>query len=218
VAVCFAVAVKGTRQERAAATRQRLLEVAVHQFAARSYNDVAVSDITDGAGVAHGVVFHHFGNKRGVYLAAVREISHRLFELRTPDPSAQPRDQIREVLREHFNRMSDNEDLLRGYLQGSPALAADAEAWDALEHHRMGMVIWTSTAVGLDPDNDALRLMLRAAGDAMDQLSLRWLQQGRGFPVDDLAEAMVRMVVGALWAARALDPALDVEPAAALLS
>jgi AcrR family transcriptional regulator len=207
-----------TRQERAAATRQRLLEVAVHQFAGRSYNDVSVSDITERAGVAHGVVFHHFGNKRGVYLAAVREISHRLFDLHLPDPFAPPGEQVRDVLRDHFSRMAEHGDLMVGYVAGSLAMAGDPEAWDALERHRMGMVGWTCTVVGLDPGNDALRLMLRSAGDAMDQLSLRWLQEGRWFAVDDLAEAMVRMVIGALRAAAALDPTLDVDRAVDLLS
>src|SRR5205823_2704255 len=81
--VCFAVPMTGAmtpRQERAAATRQRLIDVAVHQFAAKPYNEVAVGEIAEQAGVAHGLLFHHFGNKRGIYLEAVREISHRLFE------------------------------------------------------------------------------------------------------------------------------------------
>lgn len=76
----------GSRQERAAATRQRLIDVAVHQFATKRYNEVAVSGIAEQAGVAHGLMFHHFGNKRGLYLAAVQEISHRLFDCTLPTP------------------------------------------------------------------------------------------------------------------------------------
>lgn len=207
-----------TRQERAAATRQRLIEVAVHQFAVKPYNEVAVSDIAEQAGVAHGLTFHHFGNKRGIYLAAVQEISHRLFELHAADPAARPSEQVRDVLRQHFLRMSENEDLLLGYVRGSIAMAADPEAWDALERHRMRMVAWTCEVAGLDPENHALRLTLRTAGDAMDQLSVRWLQQGRGFAVDALVEAMVHVVTGALRAAQALDPTLDIKRAVKTLS
>lgn len=206
-----------TRQERAAATRQRLLEVAVDKFAARAYNDVAVSEIAEEAGVAHGVLFHHFGNKRGVYLAAVQEISQRLFELTIPSPFAPPSAQLREVLREHFSRMYDNSALLVGYVRGSLAMAADPEVWESLERSRMRIVAWACAMVGLDPGNEALLLMLRAAGDTMDHLSLRWVQQEDGFAVDAVTEAMVQVVIGALRAATALDPTLDVEAAVTLL-
>lgn len=207
-----------TRQLRTAATRQRLIDVAVHQFAARPYNEVWVSEIADQAGVAHGLMFHHFGNKRGLYLEAVREISHRLFELHPADPEAPPSVQLRDVLRQHFHRMSDNQDLLLGYLRGAIAMGADPEAWEALERHRMQIVAWTCDVAGLDPENQALLLTLRTAGDAMDQLSVRWLQQGRDFEIDALVEAMVHLVIGALRAAQTLDPSLDIRYAVKVLS
>jgi AcrR family transcriptional regulator len=201
--------VLGTRQERTAATRQRLIDVAVDQFATKRYNEVAVGDIARQAGVAHGLMFHHFGNKRGLYLAAVQEISRRLFELHAPDPSGRPSVQLRQILRQHFERMAQNQDLLLGYVRGSAAMAADPEAWATLEHYRMGMVEWTCEVAGLDPERPALRLMLRAAGDTLDQLSVRWLQQSPEFAIDAVVEAMVHMVTGALRAAQALDPTLD---------
>lgn len=207
-----------TRQARTAATRQRLIDVAVHQFATKPYNEVWVSEIAGQAGVAHGLMFHHFGNKRGLYLEAVREISRRLFELQPADPEALPSVQLRDVLRQHFQRMSDNEDLLLGYVRGAIAMSADPEAWDTLEGHRMEIVAWTCEVAGLDPGNQALQLTLRTAGDAMDQLSVRWLQQGRDFEIDALVEAMVHVVIGTLWAAQTLDPTLDIRHAVTVLS
>lgn len=216
--VWFAVRVSTTRQERAAATRLRLIDVAVHQFAAKRYNEVAVSDIAEQAGVAHGSMFHHFGSKRGLYLEAVREISHRLFELNVPDPTMRPSLQLRDVLRQHFDRVVQNQDLLLGYVRGSAAMAADPEAWQTLEHYRMRMVVWTCEVAGLDPEDPALRLMLRTVGDALDQLSVRWLRQRPGFEIDAVVEAMVHMVTGALRAAQSLDPTLDTKRAIKLLS
>ena len=95
---------------------------------------------------------------------------------------------LRDVLRQHFQRMSDNQDLLLGYVRGAIAMSADPEAWHALERHRMGIVAWTCEVAGLNPENDALQLTLRTAGDAMDQLSVRWLQQGRNFDIDALVD------------------------------
>jgi AcrR family transcriptional regulator len=220
--MCFAKGVvvpeTPTRQERAQATRRRLLEVAVSRFAARAYNDVAVSDIAEGAGVAHGLLFHHFGSKRGLYLEAVREISRRLFDVTPTDRSAPPGTQLRDILRQHFTRVAENEELLLGYVRGSVAMSADPEAWDVLEGFRLRMVDWVCAAAGIDPGSAAMRLMLRTAGDALDQLSVRWLQQGRQFEIERMVEAMVNVVIGSLAAARSLDPTLDTGPGIELLS
>jgi AcrR family transcriptional regulator len=207
-----------TRRARALATHRRLIEIAVEQFSSQPYNEVAVGKIAERAGVAHGVVFHHFGTKRGLYLEAVREISHRLFELDATDPAASPGTQLRDVLCQHFTRMEQNEELMLGYVRGSLALAADPEAWNVLEQRRERMVDWMCDVVGLDPESVALRLTLRSAGDNLDQMSVRWLRQGRRFPVDTMAEAMVHLVIGALRAAQELDPAVQTAQAVRLLT
>jgi AcrR family transcriptional regulator len=194
------------------------LEVAVQQFSSQPYDEVPVGRIAQQAGVAHGVVFHHFGTKRGLFLATVREISHRLFELAATDPSSTPGAQLRDVLRQHFIKMEQNEELMLGYVRGSWTLVADAEAWDVLEQFRERMVDWMCELVGLDSESSALRLTLRSMGDDLDQMSVRWLRQGRRFPVDAMAEAMVHLVIGALRAAQQLDPTLHTAQAVLLLT
>lgn len=214
----MAVPETSTRQERAAATRRRVLEVAVTQFAARPYNEVPIGDIAEAAGVAHGLVFHHFGSKRGLYLEVVREISHRLFDVAPRNPEASPGAQLRDILGQHFARVATNEDLLLGYVRGSIAMSADPEAWEVLEGFRLRMVDWVCDAVGIERSSAAMQLMLRTAGDALDQLSVRWLQRGREFEIDRLVEAMVHVVTGSLAAAGALDPALETTRGIELLS
>jgi AcrR family transcriptional regulator len=207
-----------TRQERAQATRRRVLEVAVSQFASRPYNEVPMGDIAEAAGVAHGLVFHHFGSKRGLYLEVVREISHRLFDVVPSDPDASPGAQLRDILNQHFERVAQHEDLLLGYVRGSVAMSADPEAWEVLEGFRLRIVDWVCDAVGIERATPAMRLMLRTAGDALDQLSVRWLQQGREFEIERLVEAMVHVVTGSLAAAGALDSTLDTSRGIELLS
>src|SRR5947209_777242 len=72
----------GVRQERASQARRRLLVVAARLFSRRPYDEVEVDDIAHAAGMAHGSLFHHFGSKRGIYLAAMEEIVARLRERR----------------------------------------------------------------------------------------------------------------------------------------
>jgi AcrR family transcriptional regulator len=207
-----------TRQERAQATRRRILEIAVVLFADRPYNEVSAGDIAGRAEVAHGLLYHHFGSKRGLYLEAVREISHRLFDVTPSDPGALAGAQLRDILRQHFARVAEHQDLLLGYVRGSVAMSADPEAWEVLEGFRLRMVDWVCDAVGIERGSPAMRLMLRTAGDALDQLSVRWVQQGRQFEIEPLVEAMVHVVTGSLAAAQSLDPTLDTAPGIQLLS
>jgi len=74
------------RQAQAELTRRKLLEAAVEHFSARHFDDVAASDITETAGVAQGLLFHYFGNKRGIYLEALRDAATRLNAATTPPP------------------------------------------------------------------------------------------------------------------------------------
>jgi AcrR family transcriptional regulator len=52
------------------ARQERIVAVAMRQFAERGYEDVRVEEIALGARVAKGAVFGYFGSKAGVFLAA----------------------------------------------------------------------------------------------------------------------------------------------------
>src|SRR5271168_99561 len=97
------------RREQAEVTRRRLLEAAVEHFSARHFDDVATSDITDTAGVAQGLLFHYFGNKRGIYLEALRDAADRLNAATTPPSSnGSPGERFRRMLRAHLCYISDH--------------------------------------------------------------------------------------------------------------
>ena len=62
-----------TPKERDAGGRERLLRAATRLFAAKGYAATTVRDILRAAGVTAPVLYYHFGNKEGVFLALVRE-------------------------------------------------------------------------------------------------------------------------------------------------
>lgn len=207
-----------SRQQRALQTRRNLLEAAVELFSLRPYEAVAAGDIAERAGVAHGLVFHHFGNKRGLYLEAVREISDRVFGLAESPPEGPPGVALRIVVRQHLLRAAEHKAVLLGFMRGSLGIATDSEAWEALERVRLGIVGWLCEVLGLDSDSEALQLTIRTAGDALDGITARWLEDDCDLPVDNLIEAIAQFVIGALHAACSLDPSLDVSDAVAQLA
>ncbi len=59
--------------------RVRLLQAGLALFAARGYAATTVREIVDAAGVTKPVLYYHFGNKEGLYLAIIQE-SFTVFE------------------------------------------------------------------------------------------------------------------------------------------
>ena len=149
------------RQSQAELTRRKLLEAAVEHFSVRHFDDVATSDITETAGVAQGLLFHYFENKRGIYLEALRDAANRLNAATTPPPGdGSPGTQFRQMLRAHLAYFRDHDGLaLRLVLGGS---GGDPEAWEIFDQSRWHTIEWTCQLLELDVDRPALRLILQA--------------------------------------------------------
>jgi AcrR family transcriptional regulator len=196
-----------SRAAQAAETRQRLLAAAVELFSAHSYDEVAASDIAKAAGVAHGLLFHYFGNKRGIYLEAIREAVDQLDEAFSFEAGLPPAQQLRRALASNLRYLSRRRGLaLRLVLGGR---GADPQAWEVFEAGRWRAISATWAMLGLDPDNHALRITGRAAVAAIDEATVYWLNDKRRFAIDSMVEYMVELLAGALRSAATLDPALD---------
>jgi len=205
------------RQEQAEATRRKLLDAAVELFSARHFDDVATSDITESAGVAQGLLFHYFGNKRGIYLEALSDAANKLNAAATPPPSDGTRgEQFRQMLRAHLAYFSGHDRLaLRLILGGN---GGDHEAWEIFDQSRWHTVEWTCQLLGLDFGQQAVRLMLRSCAGALDEATTYWLKNDRPFDSDAMVEVIVELLVTSLRCAARLDPDLDVSDAVTKLA
>jgi AcrR family transcriptional regulator len=205
------------RQAQAELTRRKLLEAAVEHFSARHFDDVAASDITETAGVAQGLLFHYFGNKRGIYLEALRDAATRLNAATTPPPGdGSPGQQFRRMLRAHLAYLSEHDDLaLRLVLGGS---GGDPEAWEIFDQSRWHTIEWTCQLLELDLTRPALRLMLRSCAGGLDEATTYWLKNDRPFDPDAMVEVVVELLVTSLRCAAQLDPEIDVSNAVAKLA
>jgi AcrR family transcriptional regulator len=205
------------RQEQAELTRRKLLEAAVEHFSARHFDDVPTSDITESAGVAQGLLFHYFGNKRGIYLEALRDAAGRLNAAATPPPNdGSPGEQFRHMLRAHLAYFSEHDGLaLRLVLGGS---GGDPEAWQIFDQSRWRTIEWTCQLLGLDAARPALRLMLRSCAGALDEATTYWLNNDHPFDPDSMVKVIVELLITSLRCAAQLDPAVDVGNAVAELA
>ncbi len=204
------------RQAQAKLTRRKLLEAAVEHFSARHFDDVAASDITETAGVAQGLLFHYFENKRGIYLEALRDAANRLNAATTPPPSdGSPGKKFRQMLRAHLAYLSEHDRLALLLVLGGSG--GDPEAWQIFDESRWHTIEWTSELLELDITRPALRLMLRSCAGALDEATAYWLKNERPFDADALVEVVVELLVTSLRCAAQLDPEIDVRNAVAKL-
>lgn len=68
------------REENARATRDVLIATARELFAARGFAGAGIDEIAAGAGVTIGALYHHFGNKRGLFRAVAEALEAELME------------------------------------------------------------------------------------------------------------------------------------------
>jgi AcrR family transcriptional regulator len=66
--------------------RRQIIAVARQLFAERPYNEVSTTDIAGAAGVTHGLLTYHFGSKRNLYIAVLRNTLHAP---KSPRPAAE---------------------------------------------------------------------------------------------------------------------------------
>ncbi len=72
---------KITRAQQAQRTRDRILRTAIKFFAARGYSGVSVDEVVAVAKVNKRMVYHYFGDKAGLYAAALTKVYSRLAEV-----------------------------------------------------------------------------------------------------------------------------------------
>jgi AcrR family transcriptional regulator len=61
-------------------TKARLLEGALTEFGMHGYEAVGVTELAGRAGVTIGSLYHHFGNKLGLYEAVRADVERRLLD------------------------------------------------------------------------------------------------------------------------------------------
>jgi AcrR family transcriptional regulator len=194
------------RQAAAEQTRQKLLAAAVAEFSQRPYDEVTVAGIARTAGVAHGLVSHHFQGKQGAYAAAVDAVYEQLRDAQGAQADGPAGEQLRARFRAFLTFVAANPDTALNLVLST---GRDA-AFVVNREHGLRMI---AGFLGLDLAHPAVGTALHSYADAAEGLSAEWLRRGTPFSVAAMAEAFTALLAGALRAAQALDPALDLADA-----
>lgn len=61
--------------------RARILDAALNEFSARGFEAASTNAIAERAGVAKGLLFHHFGNKEELFVAVFKSVVEQLVSM-----------------------------------------------------------------------------------------------------------------------------------------
>lgn len=66
------------RAEMIEETRTKLIRTARQQFGKAGYAATVMDDLTAQAGLTRGALYHHFGDKKGLFLAVLQDLDREL--------------------------------------------------------------------------------------------------------------------------------------------
>ncbi|WP_286861264.1 MULTISPECIES: TetR/AcrR family transcriptional regulator [Acinetobacter] len=171
------------RELKMAETHKKLIQVARRAFGEYGYAETSMDKLTAEAGLTRGALYHHFGDKKGLFAAVVDQIDSEMASsaqqhLEQPDDlweglMLEGRTYIQNALNPEFQRI---------VLRDGPAVLGDPAHWPSQNK------------------------CLQSTRECVEQL----LAEGRLKPVDALATAVLlngAAMNAALWVASSDDPA-----------
>ncbi|MTD54974.1 TetR/AcrR family transcriptional regulator [Amycolatopsis pithecellobii] len=183
--------------------RERLLAAGREAFGRQPYDEVSLTDIAKRAGVAHGLPFHYFSNKRGFFIEVVRSIAGEMRIVHSGTKDLPPAAAVREALDRHIDYFEMRPHTLLGPMRS--ALVADPRVREVFDAARWDGARSVLRMIGLDDPSPAVELVVRAWQAFHDDLVSRWLVD-RKFPRERIVEMLFSSLDSALESATILDP------------
>ena len=155
--------------------KQRILEAAEQLFASKGFMNVSAADIVREAGVAHGLLCHHFGSMEKLSADASRAAAEQMNEKQLASfRGSTARDQVRSFLRAHLAAVKQRQgDAL--FRARSHNLAINAEVAEIWEASRQQAISRICEVLGIKEPTKKVRACLRAWIGFHDQLVIAWL-------------------------------------------
>jgi AcrR family transcriptional regulator len=172
-----------SRPEMIAETRGKLIAAARKAFGEQGYAEASMDDFTAEAGLTRGALYHHFGDKKGLFEAVVHQIDAEMAERLTAISDAATT-RWEGFVEENvaYVEMALEPEIQRIVLRDGPAVLGDPSGW---------------------PSADGCIATIRAG---LEQLQADGVVRG-----DIDADAAARLISGvstdaAMWIAGAADP------------
>jgi AcrR family transcriptional regulator len=189
-----------TRGQRRAA----LVAVAADLFARKPYDEIHISEIADAAGVAHGLLFYHFKDKRGLYLAVLEQVLDEIIELHKPGEDEATKEQrLRGLFRRHIEYRRSHAHTMLALMHAG---GQDPEVDALFERGRRAGAEFVLDLLGLTTAPPPLRIAMRGVMGMLDEATIDWLTHGCDVPVDELEQLVYGATVAIMSSVQSAHP------------
>ncbi|MBB4700358.1 TetR/AcrR family transcriptional regulator [Sphaerisporangium siamense] len=155
--------------------REELLAAALELFSKYDAEDVSIDDVAAAAGASRALVYHYYGGKQELYVAALRSAAVELEARLTPSGDGTVIEELRAGLARYFDFVEDHAAGFAALLRGGPANRA-GEVGEIIEGVRRRLVKMIMGRMRVGEPSPALRVTLRSWIACVETAGLDWLE------------------------------------------
>jgi AcrR family transcriptional regulator len=177
--------------------RGALVAAAERLFSRRPYDDIFISDIAEEAGVAKGLLYHHFKDKRGLYLEVLRQSVREIIDLHEDaEGEDTPERRLRGVVRRQIEYRRDHAHTTLALMRAG---GQDPEVDELFEQGRRAGADFVLNLLRVEgPPPPRLRAAVRGCMGFVDEMTVDWLTHGTDMDINEVVQLAYTAVVAVL--------------------
>ncbi len=181
--------------------REELIAAALELFSEHDAEDVSIDDVAMAAGASRALVYHYFGGKQELYVAALRSAAEELEMRLQPGGRRGGRlvDELSAGLERYFDFVEEHAAGFAALLRGGPANRA-GEVGEIIDGVRRRLFRLLANQMHVSDPGPVLRITLRSWIASVETAGLDWLEH-RDIERAELERMLVDHMVALLGAA-----------------
>ncbi|MEV1248918.1 TetR/AcrR family transcriptional regulator [Nonomuraea sp. NPDC050022] len=187
--------------------REELMAAALELFSTRDAEDVSIDDVASAAGASRALVYHYFGGKQELYVAALKSAADQLESRLRPQGGGRPLDELASGLGRYFDFVEEHAAGFAALLRGGPANRA-GEVGEIVDGVRQRLFRLIQRQMRVERPSPVLRTTLRSWIASVETAGLDWLEH-RDIERPTLEKMLVDQMVSLLRVAAGYDPEVN---------
>jgi AcrR family transcriptional regulator len=183
------------------------MAAALELFSTRDAEDVSIDDVASAAGASRALVYHYFGGKQELYVAALKSAAEQLESRLRPQGGGRPLDELASGLRRYFDFVEEHAAGFAALLRGGPANRA-GEIGEIVDGVRRRLFWLIQRQMRVERPSPVLRTTLRSWIASVETAGLDWLEH-RDIERVTLEKMLVDHMVALLRVAAGYDAEVD---------
>ncbi|GAA0980757.1 TetR/AcrR family transcriptional regulator [Acrocarpospora macrocephala] len=187
--------------------REELIAAALELFSKHDAEDVSIDDVALSAGASRALVYHYFGGKQELYVAALRSAADELEARLHPQQGGRPIDELAAGLRRYFDFVEEHAAGFAALLRGGPA-DRSGEIGEIVDGVRQRLFRLIMNQMRVTEPSPVLRITLRSWIASVETAGLDWLEH-RDLDRPTLERLLGEQMVALVGVAADYDPEVE---------